>query len=52
MKIPSPDLDSETTPGSPGTPQTLREIQVRIGGAPDSGFVDGGNSTPMRDWVR
>jgi len=48
MEIPSPEPDSETTP-SPGTSQQLREILVRIRGAPDSGFVDGGNPTPTRD---
>jgi hypothetical protein len=48
MGIPSPEPDSETTP-SPGTSQNLRAIQVRIGGVPDSGFVDGGSLTPTRD---
>ncbi|KAH8990276.1 hypothetical protein EDB92DRAFT_1865425 [Lactarius akahatsu] len=42
MEMPSPELylDSETTP-SPGMSQKLREVQVRFGGAPDDGFVDG-----------
>jgi len=48
MKIPIPEPDSETNP-SPGMSQIPREIQVRIGGAPESGFVDGGSSTPTRD---
>ena len=48
MEIPSiPEPDSETTPSSPSVAmsQTLRKLQVRIGGAPDSGF-GGGSSAP------
>jgi hypothetical protein len=45
---PSPETDSNKTP-SPGVAQRLRGIQVRIGRVPDSGFVDGGSSTPTRD---
>ena len=52
MEIPGPPKpDSEITPSSPSpcTSQNLREIQVRTGGVPDSGFVNGGSSAPTRD---
>src|SRR6266702_649677 len=48
MDIPSPEPDSETSP-SPGMSLEPREIQVRIQGAPDSGFIDGNSSTTTRD---
>ncbi|KAH9167865.1 hypothetical protein EDB89DRAFT_1649267 [Lactarius sanguifluus] len=47
IDIPSAEPDSETL--SPDTSQKPREIQVRMDGAPDSGFIDGDCLTPSRD---
>ncbi|KAH9053004.1 hypothetical protein EDB83DRAFT_1189566 [Lactarius deliciosus] len=45
IRVPSPEPDSGTT-SSPGTSQKLR---VRIGGVPESSFIDGNSSTPTPD---